>query len=139
MRKNKKCHFDLVVLQHLFQIADEEEAKLISAPSEIYDSPRSTPRDLALIDLTLSAAVTAYDLGEEDADTEGAPPAQEKKKRMTPSMATFSFFRGVMTPLSSSYNIPGLVPVCWLLFQCFCLRPAKLQKVDYFAPVRGLF
>ena len=28
-------------------------------------------------------------------------------------------FRGEITPLSSSYNIPGLVPVCWLLFQCF--------------------
>ena len=28
-------------------------------------------------------------------------------------------FRGVITPLSSSYNISGLVPVCWLLFQCF--------------------
>ena len=30
-----------------------------------------------------------------------------------------SLFRGVGTPLSSSYNISGLVPVCWLLFQCF--------------------
>ena len=29
------------------------------------------------------------------------------------------FFSGVRTLLSSSYNIPGLVPVCWLLFQCF--------------------
>ena len=29
------------------------------------------------------------------------------------------FFRGEITPLSSSYNISGLVPVCWLLFQCF--------------------
>ena len=28
-------------------------------------------------------------------------------------------FRGEITPLSSSYNISGLVPVCWLLFQCF--------------------
>ena len=26
------------------------------------------------------------------------------------------FFRGEITPLSSSYNISGLVPVCWLLF-----------------------
>ena len=26
-------------------------------------------------------------------------------------------FRGEITPLSSSYNISGLVPVCWLLFQ----------------------
>ena len=24
-----------------------------------------------------------------------------------------------MTSLSSSYNISGLVPACWLLFQCF--------------------
>ena len=30
----------------------------------------------------------------------------------------FSLFRGEKTPLSSSYNISGLVPVCWLLFQC---------------------
>ena len=29
------------------------------------------------------------------------------------------FFRGEITPLSSSYKISGLVPVCWLLFQCF--------------------
>ena len=28
-------------------------------------------------------------------------------------------FRGGITPLSSSYNIPELVPACWLLFQCF--------------------
>ena len=28
-------------------------------------------------------------------------------------------FRGEITPLSSSYNISGLVPVCWLLFLCF--------------------
>ena len=28
-------------------------------------------------------------------------------------------FRGVITPLSSSYNISGLVPVCWLLFNDF--------------------
>ena len=28
-------------------------------------------------------------------------------------------FRGEITPLSSSYNISGLVPACWLLFQCF--------------------
>ena len=30
-----------------------------------------------------------------------------------------SLFRVVKTTLSSSYNISGLVPVCWLLFQCF--------------------
>ena len=28
-------------------------------------------------------------------------------------------FRGEITPLSSSYDISGLFPVCWLLFQCF--------------------
>ena len=28
-------------------------------------------------------------------------------------------FRVVKTTLSSGYNISGLVPVCWLLFQCF--------------------
>ena len=31
----------------------------------------------------------------------------------------YLLFRGEITPLSSSYNISGLVPVCWLLFQCF--------------------
>ena len=36
--------------------------------------------------------------------------------------------RGEITPLSSSYNISGLVPVCWLLFQCFVLKPAKIPK-----------
>ena len=30
-----------------------------------------------------------------------------------------NLFRGEITPLSSSYNISGLVPMCWLLFQCF--------------------
>ena len=30
-----------------------------------------------------------------------------------------NFFRVVKTTLSSSYNISELVPVCWLLFQCF--------------------
>ena len=29
-----------------------------------------------------------------------------------------SLFRVVKTTLSSSYNISGLVPACWLLFQC---------------------
>ena len=32
---------------------------------------------------------------------------------------SFTFFRVVKTTLSSSYSISGLVPVCWLLFQCF--------------------
>ena len=36
-----------------------------------------------------------------------------------PSWGLVSFFRVVKTTLSSSYNISGLVPVCWLLFQCF--------------------
>ena len=31
----------------------------------------------------------------------------------------FTLFRVVKKTLSSSYNISGLVPVCWLLFQCF--------------------
>ena len=35
------------------------------------------------------------------------------------SVCVLGLFRGEITPLSSSYNIPGLVPVCWLLFQCF--------------------
>ena len=39
-----------------------------------------------------------------------------------------SFFRDGMPSLSSSYNISGLVPVCWLLFQCFVLKPAKIPK-----------
>ena len=42
-------------------------------------------------------------------------------------------------PLSSSYNIPGIVPVCWLHFQCFLLKPAKLKKFDNFDPVCPLF
>ena len=55
------------------------------------------------------------------------------------SFANIPLFRGEITPLSSSYNISVLVPVCWLLFQCFWLRPANLQKVDIFAPVRAFF
>ena len=35
------------------------------------------------------------------------------------SLSLSTLFRGEITPLSSSYNISGLVPVCWLLFQCF--------------------
>ena len=31
----------------------------------------------------------------------------------------YFLFRVVKTTLSSSYNISGLVPVCWLLFHCF--------------------
>ena len=49
------------------------------------------------------------------------------------------FFRDGMPSLSSSYNISGLVPVCWLLFQCFWLRQAKFQKVDIYGPVRAFF
>ena len=51
----------------------------------------------------------------------------------------YFFFRDGMPSLSSSYNISGLVPVCWLLFQCFRLRQAKFQKVDIFGPVRAFF
>ena len=41
----------------------------------------------------------------------------------------FSFlFRDRMPSLSSSYTISGPVPVCWLLFQCFVLKPAKIPK-----------
>ena len=60
------------------------------------------------------------------------------KVKMT-FLCWYNLFRGEITPLSSSYNIPGLVPVCWLLFQCFWLKPVNLKKVDYFAAVRGLF
>ena len=31
----------------------------------------------------------------------------------------FILFRDGIPSLSSSYKIPGLVPACWLLFQCF--------------------
>ena len=48
-----------------------------------------------------------------------------------------SLFRDEMTSLSSSYNILGLVPACWLLFQCFGLKPAKIQRFAFLSPVRG--
>ena len=48
-----------------------------------------------------------------------------------------SLFRDGMPSLSSSYKISGLVPVCWLLFQCFVLKPAKLPKRIYLCP--GVF
>ena len=52
------------------------------------------------------------------------------KKRMLELFSKGLLFRcEKITPLSSSYNISGLVPVCWLLF----------QKFDNFGPVRGLF
>ena len=35
-----------------------------------------------------------------------------------------------MTPLSSNYNIPGVVPVCFDLFQAFGLKPAKVEKFE---------
>ena len=47
--------------------------------------------------------------------------------------------RGEITPLSSSYNISGLVPVCWLFFQCFWLKPAKLPKSLYIWTCPGVF
>ena len=37
-------------------------------------------------------------------------------------------FRDGMPSFSSSYKISGPVPVCWLLFQCFVLKPAKFPK-----------
>ena len=49
------------------------------------------------------------------------------------------FFRAKMPSLSSSYNISGLVPACWLLFQCFVLKPAKLQKSWYIWTCPGVF
>ena len=42
-----------------------------------------------------------------------------------------------MTPLSSSYNIPGVVPVCLHVFQAFGLKPAKVEKFDDYVPVQG--
>ena len=39
-----------------------------------------------------------------------------------------ALFRDGMPSLSSSYKISGPVPVCWLLFHCFVLKPAKLPK-----------
>ena len=47
------------------------------------------------------------------------------------------FFKGVMTPFSSSYIIPLLVPAFLCLFAYFELRPAKLTN-SYLA-VRGFF
>ena len=44
-----------------------------------------------------------------------------------------------MPSLSSSYNISGLVPACWLLFQCFVLKPAKLPKSLYIWTCPGVF
>ena len=50
-----------------------------------------------------------------------------------------TLFRGEITPLSSSYKIPGLVPE----YVCSCepngLKPAEIQKFDIFAPVRAFF
>ena len=43
-------------------------------------------------------------------------------------LPTHALFRDGMPSLSSSYNISVLVPVCWLLFQCFVLKPAKIPK-----------
>ena len=40
----------------------------------------------------------------------------------------FVFFRGEITPLSSSYNISGLVPVCWLLFNAFDWNQRTFKK-----------
>ena len=40
-------------------------------------------------------------------------------ERRGEALFTTPLFRDGMPSLSSSYNISGLVPVCWLLFQCF--------------------
>ena len=42
-----------------------------------------------------------------------------KASELQQSVVFMSLFRGEITPFSSSYNISGLVPACWLLFQCF--------------------
>ena len=44
-----------------------------------------------------------------------------------------------MTPLSSSYIIPGVVPVWFYLFQACGLKPAKVKKFEFLLPVRGFF
>ena len=43
------------------------------------------------------------------------------KTHLSPLMGSLNkvFFRDGIPSLSSSYKIPGLVPVCWLLFQWF--------------------
>ena len=51
----------------------------------------------------------------------------------------FDLFRDGMPSLSASYNISGLVPACWLLFQCFVLKPAKLPKSLYIWTCPGIF
>ena len=48
-------------------------------------------------------------------------------------------FRDGMPSLSSSYNISGLVPACWLFFQCFVLKPVKLPKSWYIWTSPGVF
>ena len=65
-----------------------------------------------------------------DVDLKGCPwaPLNSKAVNLEPRGCcidckhlgcSFRVIRGEITPLSSSYNISGLVPVCWLLFQCF--------------------
>ena len=44
-----------------------------------------------------------------------------------------------MAPLSSTYNIPGVVPVCLYVFQAFGLKPAKVEKFDNYVPVQEFF
>ena len=43
-------------------------------------------------------------------------------------------------PLSSSYNISGLVPACWLPFLILLTETSEgAKKLIFFQPVRGLF
>ena len=52
-----------------------------------------------------------------------------QKAGWSDSFDSFSkFIRDGMPSHSSSYKISGPVPVCWLLFQCFVLKPAKFPK-----------
>ena len=44
-----------------------------------------------------------------------------------------------MTPVSSRYNIPGVVPVCFYLFQAFGLKPAKVEKFENVGTCPGIF
>ena len=43
----------------------------------------------------------------------------ERESKFRHKYHFYYFFRDGMPSLFSSYKISGLVPVCWLLFQCF--------------------
>ena len=57
----------------------------------------------------------------DNSETERKSTPRESGTRLSLPQTNISslLFRVVKTTLSSSYNISGLVPVCWLLFQCF--------------------